>query len=231
MLRTSDFAAAGHEWTVALCQQDSDGDGRSNGEELGDPNCVWVAGGADPEGPALSHPGLVDEAIVPEEAASLNSCENYQEPENIEVLDIVFTAPNEVDETQTHYICQQQRINIDIPKQPYHLIKTSVILDNPNLLHHMFVYVCAPDVLPNDGDRSEEGSYYCGGTTETNCRRVGGWAVGPHDACEPANVGVELDLTDVDSALIKIEAHYDNALGVPQQDQSGMKFFVTPDLR
>jgi len=37
-----DFAAEGHEWTKALCEKDSDGDGRSNGEELGDPECVWV---------------------------------------------------------------------------------------------------------------------------------------------------------------------------------------------
>ena len=27
-----------------LCNADSDGDGKSNGEELGDPNCVWVSG-------------------------------------------------------------------------------------------------------------------------------------------------------------------------------------------
>uniref|UniRef100_A0A383VW56 Temptin Cys/Cys disulfide domain-containing protein n=1 Tax=Tetradesmus obliquus TaxID=3088 RepID=A0A383VW56_TETOB len=35
-----DFAAAGHTWTKELCQADSDGDGYSNGEELGDPNCT-----------------------------------------------------------------------------------------------------------------------------------------------------------------------------------------------
>jgi hypothetical protein len=39
-----DFAAAGHRWTVDLCQKDSDGDGRTNGEELGDPDCVWRPG-------------------------------------------------------------------------------------------------------------------------------------------------------------------------------------------
>ena len=34
-----DFAAAGYAWTQALCQRDSDGDGHSNGQELGDPAC------------------------------------------------------------------------------------------------------------------------------------------------------------------------------------------------
>jgi hypothetical protein len=55
-----DFSSAGYKWTVALCKKDSDGDGRSNGVELGDPNCVWKAGTGAPELPAQSHPGIVD---------------------------------------------------------------------------------------------------------------------------------------------------------------------------
>ncbi|XP_052806755.1 temptin-like [Mya arenaria] len=51
------FAAAGHVWTVALCQADSDGDGVTNGAELGDPTCVWTAGGS-PTGRATGHPGI-----------------------------------------------------------------------------------------------------------------------------------------------------------------------------
>ncbi|EEY62330.1 uncharacterized protein PITG_14280 [Phytophthora infestans T30-4] len=35
------FGAAGREWTKELCEADSDGDGASNGEELGDPCCTW----------------------------------------------------------------------------------------------------------------------------------------------------------------------------------------------
>ncbi|RLN95585.1 hypothetical protein BBJ28_00021118 [Nothophytophthora sp. Chile5] len=37
-----DFASAGKSWTTEFCQQDSDGDGQTNGEELGDPCCEWV---------------------------------------------------------------------------------------------------------------------------------------------------------------------------------------------
>ena len=36
------FAAASGVWTAALCNADSDGDGFTNGEELGDPRCVWT---------------------------------------------------------------------------------------------------------------------------------------------------------------------------------------------
>lgn len=57
----SAFMAAGFQWTAELCAADSDGDGRTNGEELGDPCCMWKAG----DEPSLymaafqpSHPGF-----------------------------------------------------------------------------------------------------------------------------------------------------------------------------
>lgn len=34
-----DFAAAGYTWSKQLCDRDSDGDGFTNGMELGDPDC------------------------------------------------------------------------------------------------------------------------------------------------------------------------------------------------
>ncbi|RLN44133.1 hypothetical protein BBJ28_00010612 [Nothophytophthora sp. Chile5] len=36
------FNNVGLQWTVALCQADSDGDGQTNGQELGDPCCEWT---------------------------------------------------------------------------------------------------------------------------------------------------------------------------------------------
>jgi len=53
------FVAAGRQWTQALCQADSDGDGQSNGFELGDPECIWQAGAAPVESTA-SHPAYSD---------------------------------------------------------------------------------------------------------------------------------------------------------------------------
>lgn len=55
------FRDAGYAWTRALCEADTDGDGQSNGLELGDPCCEWTAGGRFPRytDPALiSLPGL-----------------------------------------------------------------------------------------------------------------------------------------------------------------------------
>lgn len=55
----SAFASANYVWTVAYCQADSDGDGQTNSQELGDPCCEfdvttnpvvrWTTG--------ISHPG------------------------------------------------------------------------------------------------------------------------------------------------------------------------------
>ena len=37
------FDAAGRQWSQALCAADADGDGQSNGHELGDECCFWTA--------------------------------------------------------------------------------------------------------------------------------------------------------------------------------------------
>lgn len=52
-----DFRTNGHLWDAKFCNADSDKDGKTNGEELGDPNCTWVPGQA-PEANAISHPGM-----------------------------------------------------------------------------------------------------------------------------------------------------------------------------
>jgi hypothetical protein len=56
----ADFGAAGRRWTPALCQKDSDGDGRTNGEELGDPTCVWTVGQPPTQATGITHPGEPD---------------------------------------------------------------------------------------------------------------------------------------------------------------------------
>lgn len=43
-------------WT-SVCATDSDGDGATNGEELGDPGCVWSVGDDDPAEALPGHPG------------------------------------------------------------------------------------------------------------------------------------------------------------------------------
>jgi hypothetical protein len=52
-----DFAATGYAWNSKLCSLDSDGDGVTNGEELGDPCCVWQKGAVPARTTMISHPG------------------------------------------------------------------------------------------------------------------------------------------------------------------------------
>jgi len=55
-----DFKDAGNRWTAALCRLDSDGDGQTNGEELGDPSCTWSTGTVPARTTDISHPGYAD---------------------------------------------------------------------------------------------------------------------------------------------------------------------------
>eukprot|EP00117_Sycon_ciliatum_P019987 scpid82799/ scgid5779/ Temptin len=52
------FRTAGDRFTTGVCQADSDGDGVTNGQELGDPNCVWTQGATPSRSTCLSHPGF-----------------------------------------------------------------------------------------------------------------------------------------------------------------------------
>ena len=40
-----------------LCHKDSDNDGQTNGQELGDPGCIWAGTGTPPRTSAISRPG------------------------------------------------------------------------------------------------------------------------------------------------------------------------------
>ena len=51
------FRKANFEWTHELCRADTDGDGESNGQELGDPCCLWKTGKVPMRQWGLSHPG------------------------------------------------------------------------------------------------------------------------------------------------------------------------------
>ncbi|XP_060076204.1 temptin-like [Ylistrum balloti] len=53
------FLTAKMTWTRDLCMADSDIDGKTNGFELGDPDCKWVQGGT-PANKPVSHPGVCE---------------------------------------------------------------------------------------------------------------------------------------------------------------------------
>lgn len=67
------FATAGDAWTTSLCQEDTDGDGYTNGQELGDPCCTWTTSNtADLVTDGVSHPS--DATKIPTSATLLAGC-------------------------------------------------------------------------------------------------------------------------------------------------------------
>mmetsp|Transcript_35018 Transcript_35018/g.83031 ORF Transcript_35018/g.83031 Transcript_35018/m.83031 type:complete len:369 (-) Transcript_35018:765-1871(-) len=68
-----DFKNHGLQWTKDLCTKDSDGDGQTNGQELGDPCCQWSKGNPLPLPETLvSHPGRSDSTL--DRPAALTDC-------------------------------------------------------------------------------------------------------------------------------------------------------------
>lgn len=65
-----DFKANGYKYDEKFCKMDSDGDGVSNGAELGDPCCVFTVGATPTRTNDLSHPGLKDS--VPKNESNRN---------------------------------------------------------------------------------------------------------------------------------------------------------------
>ncbi|KAG6574764.1 Cleavage induced conserved protein [Phytophthora cinnamomi] len=66
------FAEADYTWTKDLCEADSDGDGQTNGQELGDPCCEWAVGGTPQWTTGVSNPG--DASSTSDPSLWANSC-------------------------------------------------------------------------------------------------------------------------------------------------------------
>ena len=226
-----DFKEAGFQWTVDLCRTDSDGDGRTNGQELGDPDCTWNQG-EEPTLPATSHPGIPDE---PTDIPPANTCTNFEPPDNTKTMDITFTQPNNLDGTRTQYVCEQFEAlapTMNPWTNEFQQIKTEPLIDNQDVIHHIWIYIC-DGVDSSDGFKVGEGSYGCSGV-EGNCQIIAGWAVGGEAFCEPENVGAAVSFSPTSaSAVFKVEAHYDNPYGRMTTDKSGMRLHLVgnDDLR
>lgn len=61
------YVVNGRKWSKGLCAADSDGDGQSNGLEMGDPCCLWVVG---------SSPQFTTDLSDPDNAVSITKRTN-----------------------------------------------------------------------------------------------------------------------------------------------------------
>jgi dopamine beta-monooxygenase len=222
-----DFAAAGKKWTNNLCQKDSDGDGLTNGEELGDPDCKWTEGTTPQFDAGLSHPGYASKEEINRE---IDSCVNYIPPSPVETIssqvNLTFT-PFQVPPKRTTYAKYAFHIADYVndalnTNKPFYGVRFGIINKNPNVVHHAILYGCEKKPsLKILKEPSETGTM--------NCESVRyAWAIGGKDFCLPntKDLSVGIQFT-IDKPWHVLEIHYDNPTSLSSiMDTSGVSIVL-----
>uniref|UniRef100_A0A2C9K6P8 DOMON domain-containing protein n=1 Tax=Biomphalaria glabrata TaxID=6526 RepID=A0A2C9K6P8_BIOGL len=220
------FAREGHQWTKALCATDTDGDGRTNGEELGDPSCVWAPGKTPSRTVNITHPGVC-EPITSTKCQGQNSfvtCQADSFDDNCEIFtntDVKYVdlrMPTiSIPADDTTYMCLSFNLLKD---QDYHIVADKPIINNTNVVHHMMLYGC-------DDANTEFFS------TPSECEMskctaiIGGWTVGQTGECYDEGVGFRIGVTGFKTAVLEI--HYNNPkLVSTYKDSSGLRVYYRP---
>lgn len=207
-----DFAAAGHTWTIDLCQMDSDCDGFTNGVELGDPTCEWSEGDIPTFDVGITHPGIADR--VSEQQRTRNrrnrklnrkldegdgavTCKDFSLPSGHQ--NRTFLMPSyDVPKDDTTYAKYAIKVDFELYQDEYAVLFRPVI-QNPEVVHHIILYNC--DSMPvNFLTPSTATRMPC-----TNM--VYAWAIGGGETCMPKNIGMELDSS---KPWFMMDVHYDN---------------------
>jgi len=214
------FAAAGYSWTQELCQADTDGDGRSNGLELGDPECIWVPGGTPQFDTGITHPGMNCGALecdgttaVTTPAAPAVGCAKYSAPTTGSVD---FTFANHTVAAGTSYV----KGAFTWPESTDSaVLKFEIVNKHPDVVHHMLLYRCTSDMSGSFGTPSTGGGMDCYDVLMA-------WAVGGKDFCTPEDIGFFIKK---ESPYFILEIHYDNPRGTTGiVDESGMRLHFVP---
>ncbi|XP_033749716.1 dopamine beta-hydroxylase-like [Pecten maximus] len=229
-----DFYNNGMVWNSTICQMDSDGDGTSNGAELGDPNCEWTPG-SNPTDEQTGHPGLCEPWSDPKclEKNSFHKCQTAElECDAIskpDVLDFAVRFPKtKVPSEETTYMCMNFAFPAD---QDYHVIADRGLIDNNFVMHHIVTYACSPEVELDDLVNPLNTPYVCGMAGEERCQEIISlWSVGIPGFCHNENAGFKIGPNGYKYASMQM--HWNNPLGKENYtDSSGMTLFYTPVLR
>ncbi|RUS91460.1 hypothetical protein EGW08_000784 [Elysia chlorotica] len=223
-----DFKDAGYWWNEDICRADSDGDGMTNGQELGDPDCVWSPDQIPARSSDISHPGVCDPFNSPQCTLknSFVECELEEfdcpriKNEDVNHIDMAFLETT-IPPTETNYYC----MTFDLPTdQDYHVIATEPIMDNMEVLHHILVYACE-----NDNATEIPTPRTCGMEAEDdNCGSIIGlWSVGSPGICFGDNTGYRIGKNAF--KRVKLEIHYNNPMEkFGMTDKSGIRMYYQP---
>ncbi|XP_050411531.1 uncharacterized protein LOC126826385 [Patella vulgata] len=227
-----DFAKAGHLWTKELCGEDSDGDGLTNGHELGDPNCTWSQGSLDPDSTRISHPGVCEpwndpkcqkqfswmmEACKPEKF----TCDALNE---VGVKNMTINFPNtSVPVEETTYVCMEFELD---NTGDYHMVATQPIIDNLNVMHHAVIFGCETDTHPI---RSRP--HRCGMVASNECSQIINiWTLGIAGDCVHDKIGFRIGANGI--RRVALQFHWNNpTLKTDYTDASGMIIYYTDTKR
>eukprot|EP00418_Pyrodinium_bahamense_P058444 CAMPEP_0179183726 /NCGR_PEP_ID=MMETSP0796-20121207/91062_1 /TAXON_ID=73915 /ORGANISM="Pyrodinium bahamense, Strain pbaha01" /LENGTH=286 /DNA_ID=CAMNT_0020887613 /DNA_START=1 /DNA_END=857 /DNA_ORIENTATION=- len=230
--------AHGFKWTEGLCNADSDADGLTNGEELGDPCCLWEASGVESNYTSEfvpSHPGVASDRVsgyvrpACNETAPAQSAlplDQFNPDEEARVMELFvdnYTIPTKVT-TYVDFAWNFEDETADI----FHIVWAEAIVRTPKHLHHYVVRGCAKRWPAEQVGRplpaSSAGMLAC----ETP---IGGWAPGKHIVSTPSFAGVPVGKA-VGIVAFLVNVHYDNpGLNAGVVSNDGMRIHYTPTLR
>ncbi|BFZ05647.1 hypothetical protein BsWGS_08691 [Bradybaena similaris] len=230
-----DFSAHGKLWSKELCLLDSDGDGLTNGQELGDPNCVWTPGQA-ASGPAKSHPGIC-EPLSSAACASKNQWLDCNKVNNMEhaVCDSISDksttsrdlrlTPTQVPPKETTYYCQLFDLNLP---SDLHMVATQPLLNVSDVVHHVLMFGCDPK---GNFDQELRTPYPCVMVPHDECRSlIGAWTVGSNGECAHPEMGFRVGPGGYKTVAIQI--HWNNPAQKPGiVDNSGLRIHLTSKMR
>ena len=95
----STFYQAGQTWNKAFCMADADGDGQSNGFEMGDPCCKWMVGQTPQFTKGLSDPNSAASTSINKPCIMAHSVmaanQKLQCPVCIQALQLEFAKPSD----------------------------------------------------------------------------------------------------------------------------------------
>lgn len=245
------FKAAKYRWTAELCCADSDGDGQTNGEELGDPMCElvgkWEAEQVSTLSDALrfydvSHPG-VGAHTSKNVSASIGSdaclarakpgektaggSEHWLShgefflPGEPQHDQVFFVHGFTVPTTRTTYQDFGWEFNEPACQQGDCYLVGAEAIVNTTFLHHYILKGCEEKPARFSGDGKPEAQRMQG------CKQVWGWAPGKTFTA-PKIASMKLGKYK----YFTVQVHYDNPNGVVgQKDFSGFKLHYTTVAR
>lgn len=227
------FAEAGRIWKN-VCNLDSDGDGLTNGQELGDPNCIWAEGDIPQRDKNITHPGVCDPVDSPtcrakNEFVDCNpeadfQCDALNETETRNIT--VRFPETAIPPSETNYYCMVFELPQD---DDYHLVANIPHIDNKYVMHHIVLFGC--DESNGPVTRPLNVAEKCG-MGDPKCNQVIAlWSVGLHGECLNKDIGIPFGATKgYKKAMLQI--HWNNPeLRADYKDSSGMVLYYTSKRR